>query len=824
LNNPLQERKVRFFTLCARQDLAQAAVLCESLARHHPDARLTIWLLDAGPLPDAVGASSSFTRPIHDCLSEDTQHGYWLRYDIPEILDVIKPYCFAKHFEEDQDELVIYIDTSTCIYGPCTDLLELARAGAAGVLVPRFMEPISAPIATDQERRVFDLGLLMLRASPAATAFLHWWRNWFESAAHDELGNEMAVFLQQINSAPYLWPELNVLRHKGYQVTSWNIAERPLAVHADDGRVMAGDVPLVSLHVGRFDSSNAERLSSGLDTLDAARHPILASLMTRYRRETLARGFSACRQLRRPGLAFTDGVRLDWVCYHAYRSALKRGITFESVLGSGPGSFREWLCKYPIGGTFPRYVEALFELRPDVKAAYEHDALEAVLRWMKTFGTQEMSLEPNVLQRSHADHPQDRPLSYLGYVTSEVGVGEAARGYIAALQQQGYTLDLVDISDTLSHKQDAAHLRQARLSGVLEGGIKILHVNADSLPTVVGRIPAAAQQNAYHIGIWAWEAPEFPKEWQDRFDLIDELWVASQFMARAIAPKAPVPVLVVPYVINTPDAKPDRQFFGLHPDEFVFLLSFDFFSVMERKNPLGALKAFAKAFTPDEPVRLFVKSMHGDRFLEQYALLKEAAAGSRVTLYDGTLTSAQRFALLSSCDAYLSLHRAEGFGLGLAESMALGKPVVATGWSGNTDFTTYQNSVLVNFELGPLAANAGPYKAGTIWAEPDIDDAAAKMRQLFLDEGLRSRLGEQARKDIQVACGVEAVGKLLKGRLTLLEERQSKPARQNRSTVIASPDVAAAEPALAKRPAFTGRSNMKTLRRVHRALNKIVSQ
>ncbi len=811
MNNPIQEPHVRFFTICARQHLAQAAVLCESLARHHPTARFTIWLLDSGSLPEAVGEARAFTRALSEAIPKDTYSSYWLRYDVPEILEAMKPYCFAKHFEEDKDESVIYLDASTCVYAPLTDLLELARTGAAGVLVPRFMEPARTPGAVGQEGHVFDPGLLLLRASPAATTFLTWWRDWFESSSNTEAGNEMAVFFQQINSAPYVWPGLKVLSHKEYQVASWNISERQFAVNEDEGRVIVGDVPLTSLQFGFFAAPGAKRLSSGLDVYDAEKHPVLSSLVTDYRRKTVAKGFLECRQLHRPGLTFADGVRLDWVCYHAYRSAFKHGIVFDSVVGLGVGSFREWLCKYPIGGTFPRYVEALFELRPDVKAAYEHDSLAAVLQWIETFGIQEMSLEPNVLQRSTSHHSQHQPLSYLGYVTSEVGVGEAARGYIAALHHQGYTLDLVDISD----------IQHASLGGVSDGGIKILHVNADSLPTVIGRIPAAAQENSYRIGIWAWEAPDFPKEWQDRFEMVDELWVASQFMAKAIAPNAPIPVLVIPYVIKTPLTKPDRHFFGLHPDEFVFLLSFDFFSVMERKNPLGAVKAFVKAFTPDEPVRLFVKSMHGDKFLEQYALLKEVAAGARVTLYDGTLNSEQRFALLSSCDAYLSLHRAEGFGLGLAESMALGKPVVATGWSGNTDFMTHQNSMLVNYELQPLAANAGPYKAGTLWAEPDIGDAAYKMRQVFLDEELRSRIGERARKDIQAEYSVAYVGKMLKERLTMLEERRSKDTRKTQLRGSAL-EAAGTPPVTAINLAIPQRRSVKALQRMHSVLNRAI--
>jgi glycosyltransferase involved in cell wall biosynthesis len=775
--NTESKPRTRYFTICGRSDLAQAAVLCESLARHHPTAGITIWILDTGPIPPSIGVSSRYIRPIDECLSKDEQIRVWLRYGADEFLEVVKPFCFLKHFEE-ADEVAIFIDRLTNVYCPLAELEALVHLGAAGVLVPRYTTPrvvpspavVPAPLA-ERGGHVFDRGLLALGVSPSAHALLDWWIHWFKALQKLELGNDVSAFLEQLDGAPYLWPGLRALSNAGYQVANWNISERQLVLAARPEGIIVGDSPLVSVYFGALERRGMSSASADFETRVGPEHPILTQLVAEYCRAVDERGFLECRLLQRPGLIFEDGHRFDLACYQAYRTAQKRGIAFQSVHSNGPGSFREWLAKFESGRPFPNYVDALFELRRDVEAEYKHAPLASVMRWIEVYGSNELGLDPGVLSADlDVPVPQSQAVSYIGYVTAEVGLGEAARGYIRALEAEGCAVDTLDVSDTLPHKRSDQHLRPGTTPGIRAARIQIIHVNADALPVALSRVSPQAGEHSYRIGIWAWETPEFPEEWRDRFGMLDEIWVGSEFMARSISAKAPIPVLVMPHVIHTPVAHPDRQLFGLDPDEFIFLLMFDFYSVMERKNPLGAVEAFQQAFSYADPVRLFVKSMHGETFADAYAHLRKAAEGSRVTFLDGTLTSTQRFALLSSCDAFLSLHRAEGFGLGLAECMAMGKPVIATAWSGNMDFMNHQNSVLVDYTLEVLATDAGPYKAGTRWAEPDIADAADKMRQLWLNPDEQLRIGARAQSDIATGYSAATVGRMVRERLHVIAE------------------------------------------------------
>jgi glycosyltransferase involved in cell wall biosynthesis len=272
----------------------------------------------------------------------------------------------------------------------------------------------------------------------------------------------------------------------------------------------------------------------------------------------------------------------------------------------------------------------------------------------------------------------------------------------------------------------------------------------------------------YNVGFWFWELARFPEAWRGAIDLVDEIWVATDFVRDSVAADTEKPVRTIGVAVDATPSRPySRAKFGIPDDTFTFLFSFDFASYVARKNPYAVVTAFRRAFPErGEQVSLVLKTINGHRNRDGLAALQAVAAGdARVRVLDGHLTRDEVFGLESAADCFVSLHRSEGFGLGLAESMSLGKPVIGTGYSGNLEFMNSGNSCLVGYKLIDVGQAEYPHAQGQVWADPDVDHAAYFMRRLVDDPTFASGLGRRARADIAQDFSAEAVGARMAGEL-----------------------------------------------------------
>jgi glycosyltransferase involved in cell wall biosynthesis len=261
--------------------------------------------------------------------------------------------------------------------------------------------------------------------------------------------------------------------------------------------------------------------------------------------------------------------------------------------------------------------------------------------------------------------------------------------------------------------------------------VNLLVVNADQLPQVY-RQSGLRRGGGYDIGFWAWELPQFPRATHAAaLDLVDEIWTFSEFCRSAFAAAASVPVVkIVPALSVDAPGRRTRADFGFD-DAFTFLYVYDSASIVKRKNPGAAISAFRRAFDPDEPVRLVLKTMNATP--RQVAALERLAGDARVSVRNGYLGRGELLDLLVACDAYVSLHRSEGLGLGLLEMLMLNKPVVATNYSGVTEFLKGPGTYPVGFREVRLRRAYGPYPKGSAWADPDVAEAARRLRELYED-------------------------------------------------------------------------------------------
>jgi glycosyltransferase involved in cell wall biosynthesis len=218
-----------------------------------------------------------------------------------------------------------------------------------------------------------------------------------------------------------------------------------------------------------------------------------------------------------------------------------------------------------------------------------------------------------------------------------------------------------------------------------------------------------------------------------------------------------------------PPSNVTRDALGLPEDKFLFLFTFDMLSFIERKNPWGAIEAYRRAFGPDfNETSLIIKVTNLDQFPQHREPLRQAVASVKGILMDGYLERAELDGLFNLCDAYVSLHRSEGFGMTIAEAMHLGKPVIATDYSGNADYMNVNNSYPVGYELVELEQDHGPYKKGGVWADPDLDHAAAQMRRAFENQDEARFKGRRAAADIERWYGSEAMARKIMGRFEVI--------------------------------------------------------
>ncbi len=561
--------------------------------------------------------------------------------------------------------------------------------------------------------------------------------------------------------------------------------------------LMAGVLPDRSIGGGPLDLSafDAHRpwvlnpATQDPDVLLSADPPLAAEVAATAERLRADMGTLADR---RPAWDMTMtslGTALDAPLRHLYRQALAAGTDGvpDPYDPASSAALRAWLTTSAADARPARYLEAILATRPDLQDKFPRvpgPDTRAFFAWADAHASQEgypaelldAALSAAIHSRPPARSARPAPgVNVVGFLTGELGIGESARQLVNALDaaQVPYAARPVDL-----------HLASTRRAVEHDGqdtvfDTTVICVNADLTPAVAATVPELMRRS-YRIGMWYWEVEEFPASQHGGFGPLDEVWVATDFVRRAIEPHSPVPVrtLTPPLPQRGPEPTLSRADLGL-PEAPLFLFSFDYLSTAERKNPVGLVDAFERAFRPGEGPVLVIKSINADkRVVDAERLRLRAAARPDVILLEEYLEPAARDALVAHCDCYVSLHRAEGLGLTMAEAMAWGKPVIATGYSGNLQFMHDENSFLVPWTPAPIPAHAEPYPAGGVWADPDLDAAAAAMRLVVDAPDVAAARGARAAHDIATLHTADVAGARIAARLAELSavrRRRSHP-------------------------------------------------
>lgn len=379
----------------------------------------------------------------------------------------------------------------------------------------------------------------------------------------------------------------------------------------------------------------------------------------------------------------------------------------------------------------------LYQARDDLRKAFPlPDALQYFNEWYVT-SAEYLSLRSAEIKITKSHKIEQRNLAafgvnVIGHISAVSGIAEDSRMVLASLRHTTIQKKNVDYSASASTPDNRTHSYAINLFcfPALE---QARYVAENGLSNIINR---------YNIGYWPWEISHWPEQWHHLFSLVDEVWASSKHIQDAIAPVASIPVFLMPMAVEAPSvSRINRVDFSLPEDVFLFYFAFDLRSSSARKNPEACIAAFQTAFPDSKEVGLVIKALKPSESSEAWENLKSLSLlDRRIHVIEQTLSRSDLMALYSMCDCFVSLHRAEGFGRNIAEAMILGKPVIVTDYSGNQTFTTAENSVLVPYVLKEIKEGDYPSVIDGVWAEPNIESAAAGMRRIAKDPQLAETL------------------------------------------------------------------------------------
>jgi len=806
-------------TIIAKNYASHARVLAESFSRVHPDGACAVLVVD-----DYEGCMDPAAEPFELIGLEEIglpdAERMAAAYDVTELSTAVKPWLLRHLLAREGVDAITYLDPDILVTDSLAAIDSLA-AEHGTVLTPHFTAPLPRDGRKPSEEDIliagtYNLGFISLADVAATGELLDWWSERLERHCVVDPANGLFVDQRWIDLVPGLWPGLHVLRDPGYNLAYWNLPTRRLEAAGEGYRV--DGQPLRFFHFSGFDPTRPRALSKHQNRIEVASSPALSRICDEYAGALVAHGYEQTRSWSYGWDALPNGVRVDHAVRDVYREASADGAVNGIFDPRGAKRFVSYLNDAPKGGGVSRYARALRDSREDLLRAFpDVDGRDAAAfeRWLvesaPSLGISPLLLpgggegetaSPPVGEDASQNGVQSRlGVNLAGYLSSELGVGEAARQVAAALAARELPVAKIDVPVEEDELQPAlAGLGEERFPF----DVNLICANADMLPAIAAAAPPALLERRHTAGLWFWEVEQFPARWRDSFAHLDEVWTASEFVAEALRPDAPVPVRTIRIPV-TPAEPGDTERSALSmPEGFCFLFVFDFRSVLRRKNPLGVVEAFARAFPPGSGASLMLKSVGADACPQQAAELAAAAAGHPdVHLFDGVVSAAAKNAMIAGCDCYVSLHRSEGLGLTMAEAMYFGKPVIATAYSGNLDFMSAENSFLVDYELQPIGSGAEPYPPAARWAEPSLEQAAELMRTVFEDRELAARVGARAAADIRASHSPEAAGNVLEERLEAIRRERvverlhaprSAPATTSAAPLPASPAAAAAAP------------------------------
>jgi glycosyltransferase involved in cell wall biosynthesis len=780
---------IAIVTICSNNYFPYARVLFSSIHRYHPEAELFLCLADIKSEIE-FGIDGVEIIEAKDLEIPD----FWdfaFRYDIMEFNTAVKPFVIRTLLEKRNFDRVIYLDPDIELFAPMTPVIEALETGANFVITPHLTAPAETEYYPNDiaimKCGIYNLGFFAASNSEETLNFLRWWGRRLRFYCINQQDEGIFVDQKFIDLLPSFSDRVKILRDTNLNVAYWNLWQRNLNKTVDEWEV--DGKPLLFFHFSGIDSNNPDRLSKHTSRFRKDLEPPLQSLIARYIAQLKYFRLKEIHELSYGYGSFEGGIPITDLMRHCYRNLEE--IWLDNPFKTFHRFLNEPYWRGSAKGLYPltNLMYYFYSREVNLQKLFNLDVPEGRRNYTKWFVQNaaeygidgyfispildrlaEQSSGPRSFSPASPTEPDDSDICVIGYLTAEMGVGQAGRSVLKSFATTDARVRGFNVSVNVTARQSDRSV-ESLLSSVLDSRVQIYSVNADQLAVVAETVaPLCERSPRYRINMPFWELCRFPPDWIASYRGFDEIWAPTRFIQASVQGTLDLPVVWMPPAVAITDFEPvDRSRFNLPAGVFLFLFNFDFSSYSTRKNPMAAIEAYRLAFRHhplNVPTALAIKTMGCDvdgKNLER--LLKMTEEEPDIIIIDEQMNYSDVLALMNCCDCYVSLHRSEGFGYTLAEAMLLGKPVIATDYSGTRDFIDRTNAYPVKYRLKPLEKNDYPFGEGQKWADPDLEHAAWLMRRAIEDEAETRKIALAGQSKIQNTYSTDVVGRRYLDRL-----------------------------------------------------------
>lgn len=788
------KNRLAIFTIISNNYFHFAKTLFQSLEKHHSDADFYAIIVDEKN--DLITAENFNIVNISELDIPNLKH-FLFRYNILEANTAVKPWSFDYLFNKKNYTSVIYLDPDIYVYKRLDEVIK--HQSKLAVITPHITEQIlddkNPSEFTFLQCGIYNLGFIALNQHKSLTKFLDWWKSKLEYLCIKNIKEGLFVDQKWIDLITSLFDDVIILKDKRYNTAYWNIFQREeyiddivflhfsgvkhenLSIHQNRINYSDLDIKIRSIYEKYLEKikdndnnfsiieykynffHNGKKISDDIRKLFNLTS--FSNEINPFLEDGLFNSHNILNNTDIKYFGFYDNEQplLNQYVWTSKTLGVKipEGSGILCIKGLHDESYvRDLNIKIIFDNNFiksEKIHDGYFEINLDIPYSDKIRILDIICD--KSFIPMSLGINQDcrelstrigyialndvkVLDFSKKEY-YNKPKPYkniginsIGYAYAETGVGQVLR-YFSNCMKNNINNIIHPIVDKKSENQDLS-------CSVIKNNnftydFNIFFMNGDE--QIWTKFDFEIFKKKYNIGYWAWELEDAPNHWFNNECILDEIWTGSNFNLNAFSQQSKIPCVKIspPIEFNIPEQK--SEFYV--KDKFNILMIYDKNSVADRKNPLGTIKAFMLGLSNYQDTVLLIKT--NDESLNEFAIK------NKIIIINKILSREEIYKLQNSADCYISLHRSEGFGLNIAESMFLGKPTIATNWSGNTDYMNEDNSFLINYELKPINKSTNIYGSGKRWAEPDLDHAAYNMKKVYrLKENEKKRISFNARK------------------------------------------------------------------------------